>query len=195
MDFDSYTNVVVTVAVELVNTLTPGERRGRAYAAPEGAERTAAITEILRLGDRPVRDVSPADADRLTALAERLRVVFDAMAGDDADTAAHQVNRLLAETEARPRLERHDGQPWHVHFHAADDSIAADLAADSATGLALLLGGDSRDRLGVCTAPRCDRVYVDASRNGTRRFCSTACQNRVKAASFRARHGTPTPFA
>lgn len=188
MDFDSYANVVVTVAVELVNTLTPGERRGRAYAAPEGAERAAAIAEILRLGDRPIRDVSPADADRLTALAERLRVVFDAMAGDDADTAAHQVNRLLAETQARPRLERHDGQPWHVHFHAADDSIAADLAADSATGLALLLGGDSRDRLGVCTAPRCDRVYVDASRNGTRRFCSTACQNRVKAASFRARH-------
>jgi predicted RNA-binding Zn ribbon-like protein len=27
---------------------------------------------------------------------------------------------------------------------------------------------------------------VDTSRNATRRFCSTACQNRVKAASFRA---------
>jgi len=43
--------------------------------------------------------------------------------------------------------------------------------------------------LGVCTAPRCDRVYVDTSRNGTRRFCSTACQNRVKAAVFRERQG------
>jgi hypothetical protein len=31
-------------------------------------------------------------------------------------------------------------------------------------------------------------VYVDTSRNGTRRFCSTSCQNRVKAAAFRARH-------
>ncbi|MFC6935784.1 CGNR zinc finger domain-containing protein [Actinomadura yumaensis] len=35
--------------------------------------------------------------------------------------------------------------------------------------------------------PHCDRVYVDTSRNGTRRFCSTACQNRVKTAAFRAR--------
>jgi predicted RNA-binding Zn ribbon-like protein len=37
----------------------------------------------------------------------------------------------------------------------------------------------------VCTAPHCDRVYVDTSRNGSKRFCSTACQNRVKAATFR----------
>ena len=50
-----------------------------------------------------------------------------------------------------------------------------------------LLGSDLRGRIGVCTAPRCDRVYVDASRNGTRRFCSTSCQNRVKTAAFRAR--------
>ena len=31
---------------------------------------------------------------------------------------------------------------------------------------------------------------VDVSRNGTRRFCSTACQNRVKAAAFRERQKT-----
>jgi len=49
------------------------------------------------------------------------------------------------------------------------------------------LGGSHSDRLGVCTAPRCDRVYVDTSRNGTRRYCSTSCQNRVKTAVFRAR--------
>ncbi|WP_235619177.1 CGNR zinc finger domain-containing protein [Embleya scabrispora] len=43
-------------------------------------------------------------------------------------------------------------------------------------------------RLGLCGAPRCDRAYVDTSRNAGRQFCSTACQNRVKAAAFRARH-------
>ena len=36
--------------------------------------------------------------------------------------------------------------------------------------------------------PSGDRVYVDTSRNATRRFCSTACQSRTKAAAFRARH-------
>jgi predicted RNA-binding Zn ribbon-like protein len=43
------------------------------------------------------------------------------------------------------------------------------------------------DRLGVCSAESCDRVFVDTSRNGTRRFWSTACQNRIKAAAFRHR--------
>ena len=32
-----------------------------------------------------------------------------------------------------------------------------------------------------------ERVYVDTSKNAKRRFCSTACQNRTKAAAFRQR--------
>ena len=42
-------------------------------------------------------------------------------------------------------------------------------------------------RLGVCAADRCDRVFVDVSRNAGKRFCSLSCQNRVKAAAFRGR--------
>jgi predicted RNA-binding Zn ribbon-like protein len=103
------------------------------------------------------------------------------------DDAAGQVNALLIRTGARPELERHDGEPWHLHFHAADGSLPNGWAAGCGTGLAVVLGGELSDRLGVCTAPRCDRVYVDTSRNGTRRYCSTSCQNRVKTAAFRAR--------
>jgi predicted RNA-binding Zn ribbon-like protein len=60
--------------------------------------------------------------------------------------------------------------------------------------LATALGGEYATRLGVCSAPDCDRVYVDTSRNGTRRFCDTACQSRVKAAAHRTRtheHSSP----
>jgi predicted RNA-binding Zn ribbon-like protein len=93
---------------------------------------------------------------------------------------------MLKATGAHPSLERHDGQAWHIHFHAADErSLAGNWAAGYATGLAIVLGGEHFDRLGVCTAAHCDRVYVDVSRNGSKRFCSTACQNRVKAAAFR----------
>jgi predicted RNA-binding Zn ribbon-like protein len=99
---------------------------------------------------------------------------------------------MLADTGARPRLDRHDGEPWHLHFHGAEDSLVTGWAAGCATGLAVVLGSDLRGRLGVCTAPRCDRVYVDTSRNATRRFCSTSCQNRVKAAAFRAAHQQQT---
>jgi predicted RNA-binding Zn ribbon-like protein len=113
--------------------------------------------------------------------------VFEAVSAGSIDPAANLVNAMLVRTGAQPALERHDGEPWHLHFHAADNSLVNGWAAGCATGLAVVLGGELYDRLGVCTAPRCDRVYVDTSRNGTRRYCSTSCQNRVKTAAFRAR--------
>ena len=180
-------DTVVAVAVRLVNTLTAGEARGRSYAPPSGGDLPAAVTGALRGARRETRDVTPDEAAEFGMIAGALRAVFDAVAGGRLDEAAREVNALLAITGARPRLDRHDGEPWHLHFHGADDSLVTGWAAGCATGLAVVLGSELYGRLGVCTADRCDRVYVDTSRNGTRRFCSTTCQNRVKAAAFRAR--------
>jgi len=39
-----------------------------------------------------------------------------------------------------------------------------------------------------CADPRCTRVFLDTSRNGTRRWCDMGtCGNRAKAARHRAR--------
>jgi predicted RNA-binding Zn ribbon-like protein len=57
----------------------------------------------------------------------------------------------------------------------------------TAEAIARVVGAGEHERLGICTAGACDRVFVDASRNASRRFCSTACQNRVKTAAFRRR--------
>ncbi|WP_405147774.1 CGNR zinc finger domain-containing protein [Sphaerisporangium sp. NBC_01403] len=190
MNFNSHSDAVVAVAASLINTLTEGEARGRAYVLPPaGPERREAVTAALRTGSRRAREVTDAEARELAGVATELRVVFDAIEAGDVDTAAEQVNRLIDRFHARPRLDRHDGEPWHLHFHGKGDSRSDEWAASCATGLAIVLGSELHDRLGVCTAPHCDRVYVDISRNGTRRFCSTACQNRVKTAAFRARAG------
>ncbi|HUC58346.1 MAG TPA: CGNR zinc finger domain-containing protein [Streptosporangiaceae bacterium] len=117
-----------------------------------------------------------------------MRLVFADVAAGRLDGAAGQVNDLLAQTGARPHLDSHDGEPWHLHFHGRSDGLVTGWAAGCATGLAVVLGSELYGRLGVCTADRCDRVFVDISKNGMRRFCSTACQNRTKAAAFRARH-------
>lgn len=188
MNFNSHSDAVVKVAVGLVNSLTPGERRGRPLPPP--ADPAAAATEGLRTGYPDHRPATEAEGAELAEVAQRLRAVFEAVAAGDVDAAAGRVNALLEETRARPTLQRHDGEPWHLHFHGPGGTMAGDWAASCATGLALVLGSEFHDRLGVCTAPHCDRVYVDVSRNGTRRFCSTACQNRVKTAAFRARGKT-----
>ena len=187
MNFTSHVDAVVTVAVSLVNALTPGQARGRRYELPAGTDLAAAVTAALRTGRPGTRSVTTGEAAALAETAVQLRAVFDAVNAGAVDAAASQVNSLLAVTGARPQLDRHDGEPWHLHFHGSTDTVAQGWAAGCATGLAVVLGTELYDRLGVCTAPRCDRVYVDVSRNGTRRFCSTSCQNRVKAAAFRAR--------
>jgi predicted RNA-binding Zn ribbon-like protein len=186
-------DAVVTVAVQLVNALTPGEARGRPYQPPGGAGLPDAVTASLRAAQPDNPEVSPREAAGFRAVAEAIRAVFDAVAAGRTDEAARLVNEMLARSEARPRLDRHDGEPWHLHFHGAEDSLVTGWAAGCATGLAIVLGSDQQGRLGVCAAPRCDRVYVDISRNATRRFCSTACQNRVKAAVFRAAHPPAQP--
>ncbi len=181
-------DVVVAMAVRLVNTLTAGEARGQGHYPPDGPDLARAATTALRAVQPETHDLSQREATQLSEFAQAFRAVFAHVASGDLDTAAQLLNRLLAVTGAHPWLDRHDGEPWHLHFHGAQDSTAIAWAAGCATGLAIVVGSDLHSRLGVCTAPHCDRVYVDTSRNGTRRFCSTSCQNRVKTAAFRARH-------
>lgn len=130
--------------------------------------------------------VTIGQAAQLAGYADLVRAVFVATDAADLDAAAERVNDLLARTEARPRLDR-GPEGWGLHFHGADDGVVLGWAAGLASALALCLGSDLAGRLGVCGADPCDRVFVDASKNGTRRFCSTRCQNRVKAAAHRRR--------
>ena len=50
-----------------------------------------------------------------------------------------------------------------------------------------MIGAQNAARFGICVAANCDRVFVDTSKNASRRFCSLVCQNRTKVAAFRAR--------
>jgi predicted RNA-binding Zn ribbon-like protein len=55
-----------------------------------------------------------------------------------------------------------------------------------------LLGGPLRDRLHQCEAEVCGTFFVDTSRAGRRRWCSSAtCGNRVRVAAHRDRAGQP----
>src|ERR1700747_3156151 len=104
VNFNSHLDAVISVAVSLVNTLTPGEARGRRYQPPAGAAACAAVTAALRTGQRSARLVTGAEATDLAATAGRLREVFDAVEAEQVDDAAGLLNAMLAETGARPQL-------------------------------------------------------------------------------------------
>ncbi|MFI9274473.1 CGNR zinc finger domain-containing protein [Kitasatospora sp. NPDC052896] len=187
--FDSHVSTLLDVSVALVNALTDGEERGRAYAAPRGAALPAAVDAALPPAGAGPRAIDPASAEYLAGAARQMRQVFEAVAAGRVDAAAGVLNTLLRSTGARPQLDQVPGEPWQLHFHGTDDSLAVGWSAGCATMLALAIGSELAGRLGVCAATRCDRVFVDGSRNAVRQFCSTACQSRTKAAAFRARRG------
>lgn len=190
VSFDSHARSVLAAAVEYVNRLTPGYSGGTPYEAPadEPAAVTAAVADALTAIGYPPQSPPPVDdSRRLVQLAQRMRIVFEAANSGDLDAAATEINTLLLDTNARPQLDRGKDRPWSLHFHGPDEQLANGWAAGCAAGLALAVGSDLAGRLGVCAAPHCDRVFVDTSKNGQRRFHSPQCQSRVKAAAHRAR--------
>lgn len=184
VSFGSHADRVVAVVVGLVNELTPGQVRGRPAPRLSADDRLAGARALLSL------PLSPAEADELARLAARLRTVFCAAEDGDLGRAAGEVNRLLEAFQPLPYLAPAEGQAWDLHFRAAGGGSAAAWGAGCAVALAAILAGETWRRLGVCSAAACDRVFVDQSRNGSRRFCSSACQNRTKAAALRARRRT-----
>lgn len=181
----SYREEMLRVTVGLVNALTAGTDGLDPVDVPaDAAGRRDRVHGIEPLAGR---DLDPGDLAGFVRLAGELRGVFERCDAGDVDGAAAEVNRLLADYRSAPQLIRHDDQPWHLHFHSADAGVVVGWAAGCATGLAVVIGSGEADRLGVCTAEPCDRVFIDASRNGNRRFCSTRCSNRVMAAAHRAR--------
>ncbi len=190
MYFDSHVMRLLAATVALVNATTEGYDGGRPVGVHTGKALRDAVASALAAPspgavDRP--RVSAADAAALAELAGEVRKVFGATEDGDLDAAATRVNALLLATGARPQLDHTPDHGWNLHFHAPDDTLARGWSAGIAAGLAMALGSDLAGRLGVCAAGQCDRVYVASSKNGRRRFCSTRCQNRVKAAAHRDR--------
>ena len=171
------------MAVGLVNVLAGRRGRGRSAA---GSGIVPALAEVFAVDPPSAAQLGVGDVPGFVALARRLRSVFDDLDGGDVDAAASRLNRLLARHPAHPHLAVEDGQ-WRLHHHPVDAALVPMWTAVCAEGLARLIGAGHASRLGTCEDADCDRVFVDVSRNGSRRFCSTTCQNRVKAAAFRHR--------
>jgi hypothetical protein len=193
--FDSHVTTLLETTVALVNRLSPGDDGGRPAVVPDtDDELRKAIVESLRDQgyDVTVRRVRPLDARLVADTVDGARQVIAAVDAGDLAGAARRTNAMLLATGARPQLDTHGPGVWNLHFHGPDDSFGVGWSAGIAAGLAMALGTRDAGRLGVCAAEQCDRVHLDTSRNGGRRFCSTRCQSRTKAAAHRARHSVAT---
>ena len=104
--------------------------------------------------------------------------------------------RFVAMKRLHPHLAK-EGGIWRLHHHPGDAPLVPMWTAVCAEGMARMIGAGHADRFGTCAASDCERVFFDTSRNASRRYCSTTCQNREKTAAFRrrARAGRRRPRA
>jgi len=97
-----------------------------------------------------------------------------------------RLNALLARAHPRPYATDHDGE-LHLHYAKPDAPLLEQLTTTVAMGISQVVVQHGWQRLGVCSAESCDDVYVDTSRNASRRYCSNTCASRSTVAAYRAR--------
>lgn len=168
MHFNPYGGSAAQVAAGLVNI--------GVASAPE-------LVEMMRAKGMTLESISAAQAVAIGEWGRQLRPVFTER---DLDRQVDLVNELLADSASRPFISRHDDLAPHLHYALDDDDRVRRVKAYTAGGLAHLVC-DEPGRIGACAREDCEIVYVDTSRNGRRRYCSTRCATRVHVAEHRER--------
>jgi predicted RNA-binding Zn ribbon-like protein len=169
------TEVALQAAAALVNT---DSRFGDKLAD------VAALDEFVRTwGWTGTRRRTRAELEEVRSLRTRLRRMWQL----DEDDLVADVNAILREAHALPQLVRHHDWDYHLHATPPDAPLADRMAVEAAMAFFDVVRQRELERLQVCDASDCDDVLVDLSKNRSRRYCSSACLNRVNVAAFRAR--------
>ena len=161
-------------ALDFCNTRLGGkELLGR----PADLERWLVETGLAE--ERPV--VSPPELDAARALRDALR---PALLGSDRREVARLAEGWL------------DGAP--VRLCVEEDTLRPRFAPGASSSRCLLVAAvldaldlvrESPDRVRECADPGCPVLFVDTSRNRSRRWCSMeGCGARAKAAAYYRRH-------
>ena len=159
----------------------------RPDASRTGADELASVDELHRLLDTNryggIRERTETERRSVVDTRDRLRALWTL----DRDDLALRINEILRESDALPQLVRHDEFDWHIHATPLDSPLAERIRVEVALALVDIIRAGATDRLRVCEATDCEGVLVDLSRNGSKRFCSVRCGNRMNMIAYRER--------
>jgi predicted RNA-binding Zn ribbon-like protein len=132
--------------------------------------------------EREARVATEGDLTRVRSLRRRVRSVFVA---DTEAVAVETLNDLLADSVPQLRPEKGGWRFAYEPRRARD--LADRLAPRVAAALLVAIQTEGWERFGVCDALPCRCVYLDRSRNRSRRYCCQLCADRIAAAAYRER--------
>ncbi|HEY8292126.1 MAG TPA: ABATE domain-containing protein [Thermomicrobiales bacterium] len=144
-------------------------------------------TEYARAAARLPSEADAAFAHAIV-LREAIYRLFSAVAAETAPPADDlaTINAAIAEAMARARLV-----PVEGHFHwtwERDPSVLGSMLRPVFWSVAELLTAEEVHRVHECAGSDCGWLFLDVSKNGSRRWCSMeTCGNRAKARRHRER--------
>ncbi|MEU2717450.1 ABATE domain-containing protein [Streptomyces sp. NPDC007205] len=137
-------------------------------------------------------DLNGRQSGRLRALREAMRALFEARGtvGDPPAGALDALNAALAAAPATPRLAWTPDGPRRADLPDTGNPAAAALSLLAEDAADLLTGADA-GQLTECAAQGCARWFLRS--HGARRWCTTKCGNRVRAARAYAARKAGSP--
>lgn len=180
MIFGHYKERGAVLAADVVNTR--GSVSGRELIEDDDALEDFLVEHDIPLdGGRRQHDVQA-----FRDLRDRLHDIFFA---EDDDRTADLLNAGLRATGAVPQVAG-SGDDRTMEFRPLEGGPVAALSAATMLGLAALFAESGRSRFGICSADDCRDVYIDTSKNRSRRYCAESCSSRMNVAAYRARMRT-----
>lgn len=176
---DTEIRLTLEAMVDLVNALADARDTG------DTAEVRGVLSDhgFTRAGTASAASIGRAES-RAGAMVTTLRSLSTAAP----EPTVVWVNRQLAELHITPSVTDHDGAGLHIHWTPATARFDDQVVADILMALAQEICDHGTERFGTCAAADCDHLFYDATRNGSRRFCSDPrCASRTHTADHRAR--------
>jgi predicted RNA-binding Zn ribbon-like protein len=169
----------LTFTVALLNTV-PGANASGVDELSTPAQLTALVTKYQYAGrfDRDRKEL--ASVLRIRARLRRIWML-------SRDELVGEINDILDKSHASPQLIRHDALDWHLHAVPMDAPLAERMAVESAMALLDVARSNETWRMRACEAFDCEGLLLDLSKNGSKRFCSVRCGNRMNMVAWRAR--------
>lgn len=180
MVFIHDTEMSLRAAAALVNTLPDTDI--------EGVDRLVSQQDFdAYLDEYAYTGTFHRDDDELAAVrANRPRLLE--LWSVDREGAVPLVNAMLRDGRALPQLVIHDGFDWHIHATEPDAPLSVRMLVEAAMAFVDVIRSDQWDRVRICEADDCASVYVDFSKNGSKRYCDTGnCGNRMNVIAYRRR--------
>jgi predicted RNA-binding Zn ribbon-like protein len=174
----------IALAVALVNTWDV------LNDPPELLRDVETLRVVLRAFalDEEAEQAAEADLEAVRGVRDRLRRAFEAK---DDDFAVSELNALARDAGAVPQLERGNGT-WAFRYGVSPHSLAGSLGGRAAVALLGVIEQGGWARFGLCSAAPCCCVFVDRSRNRSRRYCCDLCADRATQAAARRRRKART---